>query len=151
MGPRTSLKLLMMFSFYYSFLKHVMLTLLLFPCAVYSGDPCKSRWNETSGSTACNYSKGDLLYSKFSKLKQLWIYLQLRVIHDFDIFIFFKNSHQKSEFFQFFKKPLFSTEWSSENEYWRVLSDLTRLSQNVVSQLFSQYCQIYINLKIKSC
>ena len=128
-----------------------MLTLLLFPGAFYSGDPCKSRWNETASSTAHNFSKSDLLYAKFSKLKQLWSYLELCVIHDFDIFIFLKNSHQKSYFFQFFKKPLFSTEWSWENESWRVLRDLSGLSQNVVSQLFSQYCPIYINLKVKSC
>ena len=128
-----------------------MLRLLLFPCAFYSGGPFKSRWNKTAGSTTCNFSKGDLLYAKFSKLKQLWSYLQLSVIHDSDIFIFFKNSHQKSEFFQFFKKPLYSSEWLQENKSWGVLSDLSRLSQNVVSELFSQYSQIYIYLKNKSC
>ena len=70
--------------------------MLLFSCAFYSGDPCKSRWNKTAGSTARNFSKGDLLYVKFSKLKQLESYLQLCVIRDFDNFVFFKNSHQKS-------------------------------------------------------
>ena len=125
--------------------------LLLFPPAFYLGDPCKNRWNKTAGLTACNFGKDDLLYANFSELKQLCSYLQSCIIHDFDIFIFLKISHQKSYFFHFFKKSLFLTGRSQENESWRLLKDLSRLSKNVVSQLFSQYCQIYMNLKVKSC
>ena len=41
-GQPNSLKLSTMFSFWYTFLKQVMLTLLLFPSAFYSGDPRKN-------------------------------------------------------------------------------------------------------------
>ena len=41
-GPPKSLRLSTMFSFQDSFLKQLILTLLLFPSAFYSGDPCKN-------------------------------------------------------------------------------------------------------------
>ena len=100
-GPPKSLKLSTMFSFYYSFLKQAMLTFLIFPSAFYSGDQCKNCLNEVAGSTVCNVSKGDLLYAKFSERKQLCSYSQSCIIQSFDIFIFFKNSHQKLFFFFF--------------------------------------------------
>ena len=37
------------------------------------------------------------------------------------------------------------------NESWQVLRDLSRLSKNVTSQPSSQYSQIYVSLKVKSC
>ena len=49
----------------------------------------------------------------------------------------------------FLKNPLFPTVWFQKNKSWRVLRDLTRLSESLVSQFFSQYWQIYMNLKIK--
>ena len=125
-----------------------MSTLLLFPSVFYSGDPCKNRWNKTVGSEARNFSKGDLLYANFLELKQLCSFLQSCRIHDFDSFIFFKTAAKNCNFFHFFKEPLFPTGWSQENESWRILKDLSRLSKNLVSQLFSQYCQIYINLTL---
>ena len=128
-----------------------MLTLLLFSSAFYLGDPCKNRWNRTAGSTARNFGKGDLLYAKFSELKQLCSYLQSCIIHDFDIFIVFQKQAAKIVIFSFFKEPLFPTGWLQKNESWCVLRDLSRLSKNIVSQLFSQYCQTYIHLKVKSC
>ena len=106
------------------------------------------QFSELDGSARVTFSKGDLLYANFSELKLLCSYLQSCIIHDFDIFIFFKNSRQK---FHFLKKPLFPVRWLQENESWRVLRGLSRLSKNVVSQLFSQYCQIHINLNVKGC
>ena len=61
-----------------------------------------NRWNETAGLTARNFSKGD-----FSELKQFCSYLHSCIIHDFDIFMFFKNSRQKSYFFHFLKSYYF--------------------------------------------
>ena len=124
-----------------------MSTLLLFPSAFYSVDPCQNYWNEIADSTARNFNKDDLLYKKTSELKQLCSYLQS--IHDFDNFIFLRNSHQKLQSFHFLKKSLFVTEWLQENESWRVLSDLSRLFKSLVTQLFSQYFQIYMNLNVK--
>ena len=59
-----------------------MLTLLLFPSAFYSGDPCKNCWNETAGLTAC-------------------------IIHDFDIFKFSKTATKNHNFFTFLKSHYF--------------------------------------------
>ena len=114
-----------------------MLTLLPFPSAFYSGNPCKNHWNRTAGSTAQNFSKGYLLYANFSELKQLCYYLQSCIIHDFDIFIFFEKQPAKLAIFSFFKVSLFPTGWwSQKDESLRVLKDLSRLSKNIVSQLF---------------
>ena len=124
-----------------------MSTLLLFPFAFYSGDPRQNCWNEIAGSTAGNFNKDDLLYKRISELKQLCPYLQS--IHNFDNFLFLRNSRQKLQSFHFLKKLLFLTEWLKENESWRVLSDLSRLFKSLVTQLFSQHCQIYMNLKVK--
>ena len=116
-----------------------MLTLLPFPSAFYSGNPCKNHWNRTAGSTAQNFSKGYLLYAKFSELKQLCYYLQSCIIHDFDIFIFFEKQPAKLAIFSFFKVSLFPTGWwSQKDESLRVLKDLSRLSN-----FSSQNCQIY--------
>ena len=68
-----------------------MSTLLPFPSAFYLGDPRKNCWNKTANSTAPNFSKGDLLYLKFSELEELCSYFTVIYIQDFDIFIFFKN------------------------------------------------------------
>ena len=125
-APPKSLKLSIMFSFYYSFLEQVMLTLLLLLSAYYSSDRCKNRWNETAGLTA-------LLYPTFSELKQLCSYLHSCEFHDFDIFIFFINSHQKPYFFRFSKELLFPTGQLHEDESWYVFRHLSRLSKNVVS------------------
>ena len=84
-----------------------MLTLLLFPSAFYWGDPCKNCWNETAGLTACNFGKGDLLYTKFSESKQLCSYLQSCIIHDFDIFKFSKTATKNRNFFTFLKSHYF--------------------------------------------
>ena len=57
--------------------------------------------NEIAGSAARNFSKSDLLYAKFSKLKQLWPYLQLRVTHVLTCLYFSKTVTKNRNFFNF--------------------------------------------------
>ena len=72
-----------------------------------------------------------------------------RIIQDFDIFIFFKNSRQRPYIFHFLKDRFRLGCFRKMNlgTFWEIYVGFLK---NIVSQFFSKYCLSYINLKVKS-
>ena len=110
----------------------------------------KSCWNENASSTARNFSRGYLLYLKFSELEELCSYFTMMHNSRFWFFYIFQKQPPKASILSFFKNPLFPTRWLQKMNLSTFREIYVRFPKNVILQLFSKYYQSYIDLKVKS-
>ena len=96
--------------------KIVLSSLLLFSCICYWVDLDDIQWNEVAISSARSFNNSWPLYLNFFKYDKrcpnIWFIKNSRCQQ----FLFWKKSHQKTQTFHLFKRPLFRKRWPYSHE-----------------------------------